>query len=215
MQYAIDWFQKRSHKKNSNMPHIAIISSSVREERKSHSVALYFQQYLEENNLATVEILDLKAYNFPIFEGTIKTLQNPTEQMLDFANKVKLADGIIIVTPEYNGSIPASLKNVVDLLYDEWHGKPISISTVSAGSFGGSQALVALQFILWKIGAWTVTNMFPVPNVTKAFDDKGNPSDKEATNKLADVYVKELLECIRVNKQAAMTKRILTVVNAM
>jgi NAD(P)H-dependent FMN reductase len=157
----------------------------------------------------------LKVYKFPIFEDTIKTLQNPSEEVLDFANKVKLADGIIIVTPEYNGSFPASLKNVVDLLYDEWHGKPISISTVSAGVFGGSQALVSLQFTLWKIGAWTVTNMFPVPNVTKAFDDKGNPSDKEATDKLADVYVKELLECVRVNKQAAMTKRILTVVNAM
>jgi NAD(P)H-dependent FMN reductase len=197
------------------MPHIVIISSSVREERKSHSVALYFQHYLEENNLATVEILDLKAYNFPIFEGTIKTLKNPSEEVLDFANKVKLADGIIIVTPEYNGSFPASLKNVVDLLYDEWHGKPICISTVSSGSFGGSQALVALQFTLWKIGAWTVTNMFPVPNVTRVFDDKGNPSDKAATDKLADAYIKELLECIRVNKQAAMTKRILTVVNTM
>ncbi|MEY3242403.1 MAG: hypothetical protein RIR11_3842 [Bacteroidota bacterium] len=197
------------------MPHIVIISSSVRRERKSHHVALYLKNYLEENNLSTAEILDLKVYKFPIFEDTIKTLQNPSEEVLDFANKVKLADGIIIVTPEYNGSFPASLKNVVDLLYDEWHGKPISISTVSAGVFGGSQALVSLQFTLWKIGAWTVTNMFPVPNVTKAFDDKGNPSDKEATDKLADVYVKELLECVRVNKQAAMTKRILTVVNAM
>ena len=69
------------------MQHIAIISSSVRKERKSHSVALYFKYYLEENNLASAEILDLKEYNFPIFEETIKTLQNPSEKVLDFAKK--------------------------------------------------------------------------------------------------------------------------------
>lgn len=184
------------------MPHIAIISSSVRRERKSHNVALYFKTYLKEKKLSTAEILDLKEFNFPIFEDTIKTFQSPTEQVLDFAAKIKSADGIIIVTPEYNGGFPASLKNVIDLLYDEWHGKPICISTVSSGIFGGSQALVSLQFILWKIGAWTVTNMFPVPNVTKSFDDKGNAIDKAATDKLAKVFLTELFESIEANNLA-------------
>jgi NAD(P)H-dependent FMN reductase len=183
------------------MPHIAIISSSVRRERKSHHVALYFKSYLEENNLPTSEIVDLKEYNFPIFEDTIKTFQNPSEKVLDFASKIKLADGIIIVTPEYNGGFPASLKNVIDLLYDEWQGKPICISTVSSGIFGGSQGLVSLQFILWKIGAWTVTNMFPVPNVAKSFDEKGNALDKAATDKLAKVFLAELFESIEVIKR--------------
>jgi NAD(P)H-dependent FMN reductase len=183
------------------MPHIAIISSSVRRERKSHRVALYFQNYLKANHLATSEILDLKEYNFPIFEDTIKTLQNPTEKILDFTNKIKSANGIIIVTPEYNGGFPASLKNVIDLLYDEWQGKPISISTVSSGVFGGSQALVSLQFILWKIGACTVTNMFPVPNVEKTFDENGKAIDSIATDKLAKVFIAELLESINANQE--------------
>jgi NAD(P)H-dependent FMN reductase len=182
------------------MPHIAILSSSVRRERKSHNVALYFLKYLHENNLANAEILDLKEYNFPVFEDTIKTVQSPSEQVLDFAAKIRLADGIIIVTPEYNGGFPASLKNVIDLLYDEWQGKPICISTVSSGIFGGSQALVSLQFILWKIGALTVTNMFPVPSVAKSFDDKGNALDKTATDKLAKVFLAELFESIKANK---------------
>lgn len=179
------------------MPHIAILSSSVRRERKSHSVALYFQNYLQEINLATAEIIDLKAYNFPIFEDTIKTLQHPPEKILDFANRIKAADGIIIVTPEYNGGYPASLKNAIDVLYDEWSKKSISISTVSAGIFGGNQALVSLQFILWKIGAKVVTNMFPVPNVAKAFDSNGKAIDKAAMDKLAKKFVAELLESIQ------------------
>lgn len=55
------------------MPHIAIISSSVSRERKSHNVALFFKTYLERNNLSTADILYLKEYNFPLFDGTIKT----------------------------------------------------------------------------------------------------------------------------------------------
>jgi NAD(P)H-dependent FMN reductase len=182
------------------MPHIRILSSSIRPDRKSHRVALYFQQYLEENDLATTEILDLKEYNFPLFEGTLETLQNPPENVLDFANKIQTADGIIIVSPEYNGGIPASLKNVIDLLYDEWHGKPISISTVSSGIFGGSQLLISLQFTLWKIGVWTVTSMFPVPKVATTFDEKGGAIDKTKTDQLADVFLAKLLESIEANK---------------
>jgi NAD(P)H-dependent FMN reductase len=183
------------------MQHIAIISSSVRRERKSHYVSLYFKNYLEENNLSTVEILDLKAYNFPIFEDTIKTLQNPSEKVIDFAAKIKSAEGIIIITPEYNGGFPASLKNAIDLLYDEWHGKPVSICTVSSGIFGGAQALVSLQFTLWKIGAWTVTKTFQVSNVEKSYDAKGNAMDKITTDKLAKVFLTKLFESVEANKQ--------------
>lgn len=183
------------------MLHISIISSSVRRERKSHRVALYFQKYLQEYNIATVEILDLKEYKFPIFEDTIKTLQNPSEKIIDFAGKIKQADGVIIVTPEYNGGYPASLKNVIDVLYDEWHEKPISFCTVSSGAFGGSQALISLQFTLWKIGALTVTNMFYVSDVANTFDEEGNALNSETTYKLAKPYVAELVE--NINKKIA------------
>ena len=87
-------------------------------------------------------------YNFPIFQGILKTLINPVENVLEFAAKIKSADGIIIVIPEYNGGYPASLKNAIDLLYEEWKHKPIGIVTVSSGPFAGSQALVSLQFTL-------------------------------------------------------------------
>jgi NAD(P)H-dependent FMN reductase len=183
------------------LPHISIISASVRTGRNSHRAALYFQNYLTEAKLAEAEILDLKAYNFPIFEDKLKAQKDPSIQVLDFADKIKNSDGIIIVTPEYNGGYPASLKNAIDLLYEEWHGKPISICTASAGDFGGSQVLVQLQSILWKIGAWTVTSVFPIPRVQKAFEENGVPADKVATDKLAHVFLKKLLESVAANKK--------------
>lgn len=179
------------------MPHIAIISSSVRTGRNSHRVAVYFKQYIEENNHGTVEILDLNEYQFPVFDERLRFQKEPTEKMLDFSGRIKGADGVIIVTPEYNGSIPAALKNVTDLLYDEWHHKPIAIVTVSDGAFGGSQVLIALQFTLWKMKAITVPAMFPVPKVREAFDENGNAIDKAATDKRAAGFIKELLWCVQ------------------
>ena len=182
------------------MRHISIISSSVREGRKSHNVSLYFQNYLNENKLATTEIIDLKVYNFPIFEGTLKTLIDPAENVLEFSDKIKSAEGIIIVTPEYNGGYPASLKNAIDLLYEEWKHKPIGIVTVSSGPFAGSQALVSLQFTLWKMMAWTIPAMFSVPTVDKAYDENGKAMDKSNSDKLAAIFIKELLWCIEADR---------------
>jgi NAD(P)H-dependent FMN reductase len=178
------------------MSHISIISSSVRNGRNSHRVALYLKNYLTQNNLAEVEIIDLKNYRFPIFNERFRLLKAPTEHMIEFVETIKLSDGIIIVTPEYNGSIPASLKNVIDFLYDEWSRKPIAIATVSTGVFGGSQALMTLQFVLWKMHAWTVPAAFQVGNVTEKFDESGLAIDGKASNKQADVFIKELLWCM-------------------
>ena len=172
---------------------ISIISASVRNGRNSHRVALYLKNYLTENKLANAKILDLKAYDFPIFEERLKLIPEPTAEILAFANKVTSADAIIIVTPEYNGGYPASLKNVIDLLYAEWKRKPIGIATVSTGGFGGTQVITPLQFSLWKIGALVVPAMFPVATVEKAFNENGTPTDEETTNKKAKTFLNELI----------------------
>ncbi len=185
------------------MSHIAIISSSVRIGRNSHRVALYLKNYIETNKLATAEILDLKEYNFPLFDERLRLQKEPAAATIDFANKIKVADGVIIVTPEYNGGYPAALKNVVDLLYAEWKRKPIAISTVSDGMFGGTQVITSLQFSLFKIGAWTVPAMFPVPKAPEAFDESGNPTDKAGADKRAAGFIRELMWCVEAKSKMA------------
>jgi len=185
------------------MKTIAIISSSVRSGRNSHRVALYFSNYLEENNIAKADILDLKEYDFPLFDERLRLQKDPSPGALEFAARIKDADGVIIVTPEYNGGYPGSLKNVVDLLYDEWRKKPVAISTVSDGPFGGTQVITSIQFSLWKIGAWTVPAMFPVPRVNEAFDEQGKPADRSAVDKRAVRFITELFWCIEATELMA------------
>ena len=180
---------------------IAIISASVRTGRNSNRVTTFFKNYIETNNLASVETLDLLQYQFPIFDERLKLQKNPLSQTIEFAQKIKAADGVIIVTPEYNGGYPASLKNVIDLLIDEWKKKPIAIATVSAGAFGGTQVITSLQFSLWKMQAWVVPAMFPVPKVSEGFDEQGNPNDKPGTEKRAKSFIDELLWAIEAKKR--------------
>jgi len=171
---------------------IRIISSSVRNDRKSHRVALFFEKFIKETRDADVAILDLNEYRFPIFSERLRYLENPDAKAVEFSEEVGKADGIIIVTPEYNGGYPASIINAVDLLISEWRRKPVAISTVSDGSFGGSQCLTSLQFSLWKIRALTVTAQFPVPDVEKNYDESGNPSNPEIVQKRATAFINEL-----------------------
>ncbi len=182
------------------MYHIGIISSSVRIGRNSHRAALFFKNFLESNNIATAEIIDLKEYNFPIFDERLMYQKNPLPSALDFSERIKRADGIILVTPEYNGGYPPAIKNAVDLLYDEWYKKPIAISTCSDGVFGGTQVLTSLQFSLFKIRAWTVPAMFPNPKVQELYDENGVPAN-ESTVKRAHTFVNELMWCVEAKKR--------------
>jgi NAD(P)H-dependent FMN reductase len=179
---------------------IAIISSSIRSGKKSDTVALYLQNYIRENALANVEIIDLKQLDFPLFTEQIKHQKKPSLLALEFKNKIISTDAIIIVTPEYNGSIPASLKNVIDLLHEEWFNKTIAFSTVSSNEFGGLEALTHLEFIFKKIGAMVNPTNFSVPKVHENFDDFGNPTDKIKTDQQAKIFIEELLRYIKVNK---------------
>ena len=180
---------------------IAIISGSIRKGRNSHRVALYFQNYIRENKLGESVMLDLIEYQFPVFEERLSNLLNPSAQTLQFSEEINTADAIIIITPEYNGGYPASLKNVIDLLYTEWKRKPIAIATVSSGAFGGSQVITSLLFSLWKIGALMSPATFPVPIVEKTFSEKGEATDKEATDKRAKKFLEELVWCAEAKQK--------------
>jgi NAD(P)H-dependent FMN reductase len=183
------------------MPHIAILSASVREGRKSHRVALFFKRLIEEKNLASAEIIDMNAYQFPIFHERLMFQKDPIPELLDYSKRINDADGVLIVTPEYNGGYPASLKNAIDVLYPEWQKKPVAISTCSDGDFGGSQVITSLQFSLWKMHVLTVAAMFPNPNVHKTYDDQGNPADKPGTEKRAMNFLKELFWVIEAKRR--------------
>ena len=175
------------------MRNIAIISSSVRDGRLSHRVSLYIKSLIESKKLANVEILDLKEYNFPLFNERLVFQKNPSEKVLEFTEHFNRADGIIIVTPVYNASFPASLKNIIDLYFKEWKQKIVAISSVTMGMNQAIKTVAELQSLLLKLNAYVIpTSYMPIQTGT-AFSENGIPKNAEETEKYVLPMINELL----------------------
>jgi NAD(P)H-dependent FMN reductase len=183
------------------MYEIAIISPSVRKGRNSHRIALYFDELIKANGLGNPRIIDLLEYNFPLFHERLKFQESPSTAALDFAEKIRSADGVIIILPEYNGGYPASLKNATDLLTTEWRRKPVAFVSVSDGPFGGTQSVTSMLFSLWKAGALTIPSTLRLPYIQREFDASGKPADSEGMDKRSSNLVKELLWYIEAKKR--------------
>lgn len=179
---------------------IEIISSSIREKRESHRLALFLQNWINNNTEANAEIIDLKTYNFPLFNERLSFQTEPHTAAVEFAKRIDNADGVIIIAPEYNGSFPASLKNVIDLLYNEWQRKPVVLAPVSVGDMAGAQVAEQLQFVLYKIGALVTKNRFHVGNISTNFNEDGSCNNEEFFSKNAENFWNDLVWFIRANK---------------
>lgn len=162
------------------MSHIAIISASLREGRRSHRLALFLQQAVPGQGGHTTDLIDLKALDLPLLHERYKNLSDPPTALRDLVERFRKADAVIIVSPEYNGSYPAALKNVVDALTEDWNRKPVALATASFGAFGGAQLVTQLLFSLWKIKTWVVPGALQVPKVHEQFNEDGTPTDPPA-----------------------------------
>ena len=124
------------------MLEIGIIVGTTREGRVGDQVAKWVLDQGKASGL-NLSIIDLKDYNLPL----LGTTEAPTLAL--FKEAVNSKDGFVFITGEYNHSIPASLKNAIDYLRDEWANKPAGI--VSYGSLGGARAAEHLRGILGEI----------------------------------------------------------------
>jgi len=163
---------------------IGIISSSIREERLSHRVAIALSNAFHVKNIEAV-LIDLKEMNFPLFDERISNLIHPPEALTRLSEILNASDKIVFVTPEYNGTIPASLKNLIDVLDgNEFPDKRIGIVSVSTGSMGGIRAAQQLQQIILALQAHPIPQMLLVREVDKFFDQSGECQNELISNKL-------------------------------
>ncbi len=128
---------------------IQLIIGSTREGRIGAQIADWVQAHAQAHEELNIEIIDLKQVNLPFYNSAVSPMYAPdtTEAGKAWAEKIENGDGFIFVTPEYNRSIPASLKNAIDFVYAQWLTKPAAI--VSYGWIdGGASASKHLHDIL-------------------------------------------------------------------
>ena len=160
------------------MVYIPIILGSTRRGRQSPKVAHFLVERLRKTGQAETEILDLAEYNFPVMVERLRMLETPPEGLAEFGEKLRRADAILIVTPEYNNGYPGVLKNALDYFGPpEYKNKPFGIATVSAGGFGGLMCLSQLRLVTLGLGGFPIPASFPVSVVQNSFDDEGNTTE--------------------------------------
>lgn len=175
------------------MKKIVIISPSVRNERVGHRVSLFLKEYLERNSIAEVEILDLKEYDFPLFDERLVYQKNPSPKLLDFVDRFNKADGVIIVSSVYNYSVPASLKNVIDVLYSEWKRKVVALVSATMGTTEGMPTTFQIENTLSQMGAFVSPIKYFATSIASEFNEDGTLADKEKIENKVKPMVDELM----------------------
>ena len=167
--------------------HITIILGTGRIGRQSEKVANFMLQEVKKTGNGT-ELIDVRDYRIEVTDRTGESRHAKT-----FAEKIKKTDALIMVSPEYNHSYPGELKMMLDMLYDEYAGKPVGICGVSSGQFGGARMAEKLKLLCLELGMAPVRETVYFGNVQDLFDGNGKIKKQEYQER-----VKRLVEKLNV-----------------
>ena len=167
---------------------ISILVGSLRKGSFNKKIANEVMKIASQNlDLEMLEIGQLAYYNEDLDQG------NPPHEWVQFRNKIKNSDGFLFFTPEYNRSIPAVLKNAIDVAsrpygQNSWAGKPgavVSVSISALGAFGANHHLrQAMVFV--DVPMMQQPEAY-IGNAQKLFDESGNLV--EATQKFLQNFI--------------------------
>jgi FMN reductase len=175
------------------MVRIVGIGGSLRQSSYSQQALKLAAQRVEALG-ATVELLDLRTMNLPLCTGEKEYPDYPDVARLRTA--VKQADGMILATPEYHGSVSGVLKNALDLMsFDELSGKVTGLISVLGGQ-PNSNALNDLRLIMRWVHGWVIPEQIAIGQVWKAFDAEGKILDENLSKRFDD-FAQSLVENTR------------------
>jgi len=157
---------------------VLVFYGSVRSDRQGIKAAKFIQKKLEERG-NKVRIADPKEYDFGLLNKMYKEYEKGSapEKMQELSEHITRADAFIVVSGEYNHTMPPALTNIMDYFQSEYHFKPAGIVTYSAGGFGGVRGTSHLRAFLGELGMVTPSIMLAVSKVQDAIDDEGNAKE--------------------------------------
>lgn len=160
---------------------LAVILGTVRQGRHTEKLAKWVVDNAKDLPDTEVELLDLKDYPMPFFDEPVSPKFNPDRhpkpEVKKWLDKLAEKDAYVVVTPEYNHSIPGVLKNALDYPDFQLAKKPFAI--VSHGSAGGARAASHLKHIISEArGVAISTNVAITMRVSEVFDEDGSLAEE-------------------------------------
>lgn len=179
------------------MTTLLVIIASVRPTRVGGAVGDWVLEHARARADLAVEVADLRELALPIMnEPNHPRLRDyQYEHTKRWSEMVAAADGFIIVTPEYNHSVSGALKNALDYLYHEWHGKPVGIVSYG-GISGGTRAVVALQVVLANFAMHGVTSNVEIAWVAQRIGEDERFASDERLDRVLETQLDELEELL-------------------
>ena len=143
---------------------------------------------------AQVELASIAEFELPFYDQDLEAERGIPERAQDFRQRLKAADALIVASPEYNGSMPGALKNLIDWVSrfrpQPFNGKQSLLMSASPSMAGGNRGLWALRVPLEHLGARVYPDMFSLAQAHQAFDQQGR-----IANELLQKRFDETLAC--------------------
>jgi len=167
---------------------IGIILGSTRPGRNGKAVAKWVEGLAQKRTDATFELVDIEDFNLPLLDEPNPAMmqQYTKEHTKVWSKKISEFDGYIIVTCEYNHSIPGALKNAMDFLNEEWQNKAVGF--VGYGSAGGTRAVEALRLVAGELHMADVRAQVMLSLFTDFKDMSEFTPDPRNESALTDVF---------------------------
>jgi NAD(P)H-dependent FMN reductase len=166
--------------------HVAVIIGSTRENRIGGAIGRWFIAEAGQRDDIELDTIDLVDFDFPA-----RYPDRATPQMARFAAQIGRADAFVVVTPEYNRSFPASLKQAIDYAYDEWQAKPVGFVSYGSGS-DGVYAVEQLRTVFTELHTAAVRDCVRFNLQDGGFAAAGDPVDVDGARLAAKTMLDQL-----------------------
>lgn len=188
---------------------LKIIIGSTRPGRAADRVIPWITSVVQEHGGFTADVIDLRDWELPLFAESFATVGDPRDPTFStpvvkrWNEKIAEGDAYLFVTPEYNHSVPAVLKNAVDSVFATFafRTKPAATVAYSGTIGGGLRAIEHLAQIAIEAEMVPLRNAVTVPYVDNAFDTGGMPRDSR-TSAVAKIMLDDLAWWATTLKQA-------------
>ncbi|MCP5277794.1 MAG: NAD(P)H-dependent oxidoreductase [Thiobacillus sp.] len=173
---------------------ILVFAGSTRRESVNRKLARAAAQAVDAAG-GQATLLELADYPMPLYNGDLEAESGPPEHAFRLQEVIAAHAGLVVVSPEYNHSIPALLKNTLDWVSrtprvkgaNPFAGKVTGLMAASPGGLGGLQGLDAVQRVLTTLGALVLPRVVAVPRADVAFDSEGRLTDESSARRVAEL----------------------------
>ncbi|ORY43004.1 flavo protein [Rhizoclosmatium globosum] len=171
---------------------IGVVIGSVRPGRMGLRLAKFVQRELEQRPNVKVEVIDPLALNLPVLVNRYSAMKDKPDcppSLHEAAKSFQKCDAFLLVSPEYNYTIPPAISNTLDYFYsDEFNLKPVGVASYSMGSFGGVRAATAMMPLFQCVGLVGIIKQFPVPTIQNALNEEGELLEKTSYPKMKENF---------------------------